>query len=185
MPALALMEASAHRALVRSIRSARTLPLGREDELHTITVQLSLSSPALARLLSVSGVESRFIISSPDGRTAVQVRLMVATVPDGEQSFGNGKLVLNWSRGTLAHGDRRTTLSRMELRLLAALIDAAPGPISKEALISRLWSDSSGRSDSHDKSLKVWVCQLRRHFVAIGLLDAISTVRGIGYQLCL
>ena len=177
------MEASVRRALVRSIRSARTLPLGREEELHTITAQLSLSSAALARLLSVSGTESRFIISSPDGSTAVQVRLIIATVPDGEQSFGNGKLVLNWARGTLAHGDRRTTLSRMELRLLAALIDTAPGTISKQALIARLWPESTNRSESHDKSLKVWICQLRRHFAAVGVPDAIVTVRGVGYRL--
>ena len=177
------MEASVNRAVVRSIRSARTLPLGREDELHTITAQLSLSGPALARLLSVSGMESRFIISSPDGATAVQVRLMIAAVPDGEQAFGREKLVLNWARGTLAHGDRRTTLSRMELRLLAALIDAAPGTISKEALVARLWPDSTSRSENHERSLKVWICQLRRHFVAVGLPDAICTIRGIGYRL--
>ena len=177
------MEASAHRAVVRSIRSARTLPLGREDELHTITAQLSLSGAALARLLSVSGAESRFIISSPDGRTAVQVRLMVATVPDGEQAFGNGKLVLNWASGTLTHGDRRTTLSRMELRLLAAFIDAAPGTVSKQSLVARLWPDSSSRSENRDRSLKVWICQLRRHFLSVGLPDAISTVRGMGYRL--
>ena len=178
------MEATGRRAIVRPIRSARMLPLGSEDELHTITAHLSLSSAALARLLSVSGTESRFIISSPDGQTSVQARLMVATVPEGEQSFGNGKLVLNWSRGTLAYGDRRTTLSRMELRLLAALIDAAPGPLSKETLVARLWSDSSSRSENHERSLKVWICQLRRHFAEVGRPDSINTVRGIGYRLC-
>jgi DNA-binding response OmpR family regulator len=177
------MEASAKRAHVRPIRSARLLPLGPEEELQTITAQLSLSGAALARLLSVSGMQSRFIISSPDGHTAVQARLAVATVPDGEQAFGHAKLVLNWSRGTLAHGDRRTTLSRTELRLLAALIDAAPGTVSKETLISRLWPDDSGRPVDRDGSLKVWVCQLRRHFVAVGQPDAITTVRGVGYRL--
>ena len=179
------MEASVNRALVRPIRSARLLPLGPEAELHTITVQLTLSGAALARLLSVSGVENRFIISSPDGKTAVQVRLMVATVPEGEQALGNGKLVLNWSRGTLARGDRRTTLSRMELRLLAALIDASPGALSKRALVSRLWSDSSERWERHERSLKVWICQLRRHFTEVGQPDAIGTMRGVGYRLCL
>ena len=179
------MEATAKRADVRPIQSARVLPLGSDNELQTITAQLSLSSAALARLLSVSGTESRFIISSPDGRTAVQARLMVATVPEGEQALGNGKVVLNWARGTLANGERRTTLSRMELRLLAALIDAAPGVISREALVARLWPDSASRMEHYDRSLKVWICQLRRHFVAVGQPDAISTVRGMGYRLCL
>ena len=179
------MEASVKRAVVRPIQSARVLPLGADHELQTITAQLSLSSAALARLLSVSGVESRFIISSPDGRTAVQARLRVATVPDGEQALGNGKLVLNWARGTLSNGDRRTTLSRTELRVLAALIDAAPGAISKQVLVGRLWPDSGSRMEHYDRSLKVWICQLRRHFVAVGMPDAISTVRGTGYRLCL
>lgn len=174
------MEASVSRAIVRSIRSARMLTLGADDQLHTITAQLSLTSAALARLLSVSGAESRFIISSLDGSTAVQARLMVSTVPDGEQSFGGGALVLNWARATLSHGDRRTSLSRTELRVLAALIDASPGPISKEALVARLWPDDAGH---HERSLKVWICQLRRHFAEVGQPNAISTVRGLGYRL--
>lgn len=179
------MEASAKGAIVRPIQSARVLPLGADHELHTITAQLSLTSAALARLLSVSGMESRFIISSPDGKTAVQALLAVSTVPDGEQALGNGKLVLNWARGTLANGDRRTTLSRMELRLLAALMDAAPGTIPKEALVARLWPDSANRLEHYERSLKVWVCQLRRHFTDVGQPDAISTVRGTGYRLTL
>jgi DNA-binding winged helix-turn-helix (wHTH) protein len=130
-------------------------------------------------------VESRFVISSPDGGTAVQARLVVSTVPDGEQSFANGKLVLNWARGTLSHGERRTTLSRTELRVLAALIDASPGPISRESLVGRLWPEGSGRSVNQDNALKVWICQLRRHLLDVGLPDAISTVRSVGYRLCL
>lgn len=179
------MEASVtgSRAVVRSIRSARVLPLGADHELQTITAQLSLTGAALARLLSVSGMgESRFIISSPDGATAIQARLVVSTVPDGEQALG-GQIVLNWSRGTLSHGDRRTTLSRMELRLLAVLIDAAPGALSKEALVARLWPDDTGNAARHERSLKVWICQLRRHFLAVGRPDAIDTVRGLGYRL--
>jgi DNA-binding response OmpR family regulator len=156
------------------------LPLVADAELHTISAQLSLSGPALVRLLNVSGGENRFIISSPDGLTAVQARLMVTEVPDGDQGFGNGQLVLNWSRGTLSHGDRRTTLSRTELRLLAALIDAAPGAISKESLADRLWPDGSA---SGERSLKVWIWQLRRHFAEVGLPDAISTLRRAGYRL--
>ena len=179
------MEASAKRAIVRPIQSARVLPLGADHEMHTITAQLSLTSAALARLLSVSGAESRFIISSPDGQTAVQARLAVSTVPEGEQALGNARVVLNWARGTLANGERRTTLSRMELRLLAALMDAAPGAISKEALVARLWPDSAGRVALYERSLKVWICQLRRHFLAVGQPDAISTLRGTGYRLCL
>lgn len=176
------MEASSKRALVRSIRSARSLALEVEGELHTVTAQLSLSGAGLARLLSVSGMQSRFIVSSPDGRTAVQVKLCIATVPDGEQAFGRGKLVLDWARGSLGNGDRRTILSRMELRLLAALIDAAPEAIAKDALIARLWPDS-GRPAHREGLLKVWICQLRRHFAAVGEPDAIATVRGVGYRL--
>jgi DNA-binding response OmpR family regulator len=177
------MEATASRGLVRPIRSARLLPLESDADVQTVTAQLRLSSAALTRLLSVCGTESRFVISSPDGRTSVQVRLMVSSVPDAEQRLGDGTLVLNWSRGTLARGDRQTALSRMEQRLLAALIDAAPGLISKADLAARLWPDSADRSSSHYSSLKVWIWQLRRHFAAVGHPAAISTVRGVGYRL--
>ena len=176
------MKGSSNRAVVRAIGSARHLQIESEGDLQTITARLSLGGRGLARLLGVSGEQSRFILSSQDGSLSVQVMLSVLTVPEGEQVLGNGTLLLDWSRGTLAHGGRRTTLSRMELRLLAALLEHAPHVVTREQLVSRLWPDHA-QQPVRENSLKVWVCQLRRHFVAVGLPEAIHTVRGTGYCL--
>lgn len=176
------MKRSSNRAPVRSIASQRHLKIEADDELQTITAQLSLSRRALARLLRISGMQRRFVLSSADGLVSVQVMLAVGTVPEGEQVLANGPVLLDWSRGTLTHGGRRTVLSRMELRLLAALLEYSPRVVTREHLVSRLWPDRAQQA-VRDNSLKVWICQLRRHFVAVGLPDSIHTARGTGYGL--
>jgi len=171
---------------VRDI-SARREPLGhrRTTELRTITAQLGLTSASLVRLLSVTGAQSDFILTSADGSTTVHVALAVSSVPDGEIAFGNGRVVLDWSRSTIAHGTQRVSLSRMELRLLAVLMECAPEAASREHLVARVWPMDSSRCTGREHALPVWIFQLRRHFEAIGLRDAIRTVRGVGYRLVL
>lgn len=176
------MKGSSNRAPVLAIGSLRHLKIEPEEELRTITAQLRLGGRALARLLTISGGQRRFVLSSADGSLSVQVMLSVATVPAGEQLLDNGTLLLDWSRGTLARGGRRTILSRMELRLLAALLEHAPHVVTREQLVSRLWPERAQQAE-RDNSLKVWICQLRRHFVAVGLPNSIHTARGTGYCL--
>lgn len=176
------MKGTSSRALVRPIGSPRHLKIEPDEELRTITAQLRLSGRALARLLGVSGEQQRFVLSSPDGSLSVQVMLSIATVPEGEQMLANGTLLLDWARGTLSHGGRRTILSRMELRLLAALLEHAPHVVTREQLVARLWPERAQQA-IRENSLKVWICQLRRHFVAVGRPDAIRTARGTGYCL--
>ena len=175
------MEPSPRRPRVREIRSARSTRERRPDELHTVTAQLSLSNVGLARLLSVSGSQSEFILASVDGSTTVHARLAISSVPDGQQPLGN-ELSLDWSRGVLSRRNGRVALSRMELRFLAVLMEAAPGPVTRELLVARLWPGAARPTD-REKALSVWIFQLRRRFAALGLYDVIRTVRGVGYSL--
>lgn len=174
------------KATVRDIASARALPSPSDaSEVRTVSAQLRVTAASLARLLSVTGSYSDFMLSSADGATTIRVELAVSSVPDGELVLGNGGIVLDWSRSTITRGAQRVSLTRMELRLLCALMEYAPGAASREQLASRLWPSHSDPAHKPDMALPVWICGLRRRLASLGLRDAIETVRHTGYRLSL
>ncbi len=91
---------------------------------------------------------------------------------------------LGWDRARLqlTSHERRTTLSRNEGLLLDALVRADGRVVRREALLEALWSDVDFVDDN---TLTVNVTRLRRRLGALGLPDAIDTVRGQGYRLTL
>jgi DNA-binding winged helix-turn-helix (wHTH) protein len=149
---------------------------------RSLSARISASAAALEELLSVSGSQSDFVLASSDGSTRLRIDLAVSSVPDAEVVIGGG-VVLDWSRATISRDDNRTTLTQMELLLLLALLEFAPKAAPREHLIRRLWpQDAVGQPDKN-AALPVWVLALRRRLAAIGLPDAIRTVRGKGYCL--
>ena len=178
------MEASAAKnSTIRSISSGR-VSVDDWDAADTkiINAQLSITAASLARLLSVSGSQSDFILSSADGSTTVRVGLAVSSVPDSILVVGGRGVVLDWSRSTISLGSNRVSLTRMELRLLIALLEYAPAAAPREHLIASLWGTKSPRAlKERNVDLPVWICALRRRFAAIGLPRAIVTVRNTGY----
>jgi len=169
---------------VRRVSNGRPAASNRDvGQLKTVTAQLSVTSASLARLLSVSGSQSDFILSAVDGSTTVRVGLAVSSVPDALVTIGNRGLTLDWSRSTLTLGSRRVPLTRMELRLLAALVEYAPKPAPRRHLISRMWPSLSPSSHERDLALAVWIHALRRRFASVGVRNAIVTVRNVGYCL--
>jgi len=147
-----------------------------------LSARISASAAALEQLLSVSGSQSDFVLASSDGSTSVRIDLAVSSVPDAELMLDGG-LVLDWSRATLSRGENRTTLTQMELLLLLALLEFAPKPAPREHLIQRMWPQDNGGGQDKNAALPVWVLGLRRRLAAIGLPDAIRTVRSRGYCL--
>jgi DNA-binding response OmpR family regulator len=152
---------------------------------RALTAQLYLSPGAMVRLLSVSGKQSEFILSAVDGRTTVRVGLSVSTVPDAQLAIGECGMILDWSRSTLSHRGSRVTLTRMELRLLLALLENAPNPVPYRAIIDSLWGADATNVRRHAAALPVWVCSLRRRMASIGLPSAVRTARRFGYSLVL
>lgn len=72
-------------------------------------------------------------------------------------------------------------LSLREFALLHCLSEQRGRPVSAETIMRYVWGDTEvgeGR-----KILDVYVFQIRRKLRALGLADAISTVRGFGYSL--
>jgi DNA-binding response OmpR family regulator len=156
---------------------------GGRSALQTITAQLQLSPGALVRLLSISGRQSQFVLSAVDGTLTVHVGLAVSRVPDSELAIGASGMVLDWSRSTIALRSNRARLTRMELRLLVALLEYAPGVAPAKELVRILWEGSGVPRQRGMAALPVWVCALRRRLASIGAPDAIRTVRRVGYSL--
>ena len=97
-------------------------------------------------------------------------------------SFGNpGNVlehkgaVLNLSRATLTWNGEETELTRNELRILELLFSQAGKPVSRDAIMTKLWE-----SDSF--ALTVNITRLRKKLEAAGLVDFIITRKGLGYM---
>lgn len=170
------------RAPVRIIR--RTSRAAEDDApRRTVSAQLTLSELALARLLSMSGSDTEFILSSRNGRVTVRVTLQVSGVPDAELAMGANGVVVNWALGTVSSGVGTVSLSRMELRLLAALCEHAPHPAAHRELAKWLWPQRGGPVPDAEVRVAVLVCSLRKRLERAGAGDAIRTVRLRGYAL--
>ena len=170
-------------AVQRVRQRARRALAGCPDATQSIAVHLVTSVAAGERLLGAvaSGVED-FSVVSDDGKMAVRVRLAIDSVQVAEERLGDSGVVVDWSRGTIANGESRVRLARMELRLLAALVERKGKSISRTQLAARLWPTATGAPEK-ENGLAVYVCGLRKRLAAIGLASALQTVRRVGYRL--
>lgn len=169
---------------VQRVRQRVRRARGRNaDSTQSIAAHIITTVAAGERLLGAvaSGIEE-FSVVSGDGKLAVRVRLTIDSMQVAEERLGDSQIVVDWSRGTVANGDGRVRLARMELRLLAALVERNGRPISRGQLASRLWPNANGAAEK-ENGLAVYVCGLRKRLSAIGLASALQTVRGVGYRL--
>lgn len=93
-------------------------------------------------------------------------------------SFGNpGNVlehkgaVLNLSRATLTWNGEETELTRNELRILELLFSQAGKPVSRDAIMTKLWESDSFVDDN---TLTVNITRLRKKLEAAGLVDFIN-----------
>ena len=124
-----------------------------------------------------------FVLTSGDGRLSAKVRLRLAGSGRTPHTIGGRSIFVDWSISAVEHGRSRATLSRTELRLLAALIDAGSRAMARSELIERVWPHNELPLEDRENALAVYVCCLRKRLAAVGVADAITTVRGVGYRL--
>ena len=170
-------------AIQRVRQRARRARRRSADATQSIAAHITTTVAAGERLLGAvaSGIEE-FSVVSDDGKIAVRVRLTIDSMQVAEEQLGDSGVVVDWSRGTIANGDGRVRLARMELRLLAALIERNGKPIAKAQLAARLWPSASGVPEK-ENALAVYICGLRKRLAAIAMGSALETVRGVGYRL--
>jgi len=151
-----------------------------------VDARLLTTRSATSRLLdALQSGSDEYILSSTDGRVSVRVTLSLLGVEATEHKTASGRLTVDWSRSRVSHGDSRVTLSRTELRLLAALLEGEGRPVSRATLIERVWPNDRLAIGDRENALAVYVHSLRKRLKAIGLVNALQTVRGEGYRVAL
>lgn len=151
---------------------------------RTLLARIGATTSASDRLLRLlqEGVED-FVIAAADGRGTVRVRLSLDSLEYETQTVGTGKVVVDWSRGTVTNVGSRVTLSRTELRLLSGLLEGHGTTVPRATLISRAWPKRKLPAAECENALGVYIHSLRKRLAAIGLRNALQTVRRVGYRL--
>lgn len=96
--------------------------------------------------------------------------------PRRTMSLGN--LTLDVETPQLLNGDAALDVPRRELSMLVALAEANGTPVSKDALLDKVYGAGS---ETDDKVVEVYVSRLRKRLSQFGVL--IRVHRGIGYAL--
>jgi DNA-binding response OmpR family regulator len=166
------------------VETFRRQPGKRPPADCAIDARLETTPASSERLLNALSTGTRdFVLTSTDGRLSARVRLTIANVALTEHQLGDATLVVDWAQSTIANGPRREAVSRTELRLLAALLDAAGGTVTRGALIEHIWPSDTRAMPERENSLAVYVCCVRKRLAAIGIRGSLRTVRRVGYQL--
>jgi DNA-binding response OmpR family regulator len=166
----------------RRVRRAEAVATGTAC---TLEARIDASAAASARILrALHGGCGTFVLTAVDGHMSARVALTIvnAAAAETEYKLGSARVTVDWSRSTVAHGARRVSLSRTELRLLAALLGGEGRAMTRVSLIGLVWPDDALPDADRENALAVYMCSLRKRLTSIGAGDALQTVRGVGYR---
>src|SRR6185503_19892832 len=91
-----------------------------------------------------------------------------------------GNLELDLVSHTATRAGNKIELTKREFGLLEILMTASPRPVSKAAIVERVWDQ---HFDSGTNVVNVYINMLRRKIDLPGMTPLIHTVRGIGFAL--
>jgi len=156
----------------------------RTDCSYTIEALLDTTEDASDRVMAaVNHGVSDFVLTSYDGSVSAKVRLRLPGLAATNHCFGGREVRVNWAAMTIESGTQRLGLSRTELRLLAALVEAHGRIVARADLVLRVWPDGEMEQAERGNALAVYVHALRRRFATLGISNVLRTARGSGYQL--
>lgn len=89
-------------------------------------------------------------------------------------------LRLDRDRLSLSLRDERIELSLTEVKILDELMGKIEQVVSRDRLLEKIWDDQAFVDDN---TLNVYVTRVRKKLSALGIDDALQTVRGQGYRL--
>jgi DNA-binding response OmpR family regulator len=183
----ALTAPSRREVLVRPARRTKSAEkTGAPLSMRTVEARLSMSAPATARLVqAIATGADEFVLTSADGRISVRARLSIDSVDFSEQCLPGSNVVVDWTRATVANDGNCVRLSRTELRLLSGLLENNGQAVRRETLIERAWPRRRPGGSETENALAVYICTLRKRLGAIGLANALETIRGVGYRIAL
>ena len=175
-----------HEGLVRPARPTRPPDAAAKSSARTVGARLAMSAPATTRLVQAiaTGVDE-FVLTSADGRISVRARLSIDSVDFAEQCLPGSNVVVDWTRATVSNDGSCVRLSRTELRLLSGLLENNGQAVRRETLIERAWPRRRLGGSEIENVLAVYICTLRKRLAAIGLANALQTIRGVGYRIAI
>lgn len=86
--------------------------------------------------------------------------------------------ILNISDATLTYNDSRVELTKNEFRIIQMLLENKGKIVSRDAIMTRLWENDDYVDEN---TLTVNITRLRRKLESIGLVQFITTKKGLGY----
>lgn len=89
-------------------------------------------------------------------------------------------LFLHRNKSIVEYNGKEAPLTPTEIRLLELMMSKVETVVSRDELLEALWDDISFVDDN---TLSVNVSRVRRKLEDIGISNAISTVRGVGYKM--
>ncbi|MEF2964300.1 response regulator transcription factor [Paenibacillus sp. M1] len=98
----------------------------------------------------------------------------------GERVVELAGLRLDKDRLYLSLQDQKTELSLTEVKMLDELMTRSEEVVSRDRLLEKIWDDQAFVDDN---TLNVYVTRVRKKLSALGIEDALQTVRGSGYRL--
>lgn len=87
--------------------------------------------------------------------------------------------MLNTADATLTYKGEKLELTKNEYRVLQLLMENKGRTVSRDAIMMRLWENDSFVDEN---ALTVSITRLRRKIESAGLIQFISTKKGLGYQ---
>lgn len=102
-----------------------------------------------------------------------------AAVPADRSTDVHG-LHLDRERLCLRLNEIKIELSHTEMKIMDELMMKAEQVVSRDRLLEKIWDDQVFVDDN---TLNVYVTRVRKKLAALGIEDALQTVRGQGYQL--
>jgi DNA-binding response OmpR family regulator len=146
-----------------------------------VPVHMAVSHAARERLLvRLNDGDDEFLLTSRDGTFSTPARLSITIDDAVEAAAPASQVAIDWARAIIMNGTNRLALSRTEVRLLAALVQANGDAVSKVDLVAAIWPEWDGPARRREQALTVYVASLRKRLAAVGLPDALETVSG-GY----
>ena len=130
----------------------------------------------------IKSIQETFIMVGWSGAISFVVGLFLGvliTVTKPGNILEHKGVVLNLSGATLTWNGMELELTRNELRILELLFSQAGRPVSRDAIMTKLWESDSFVDDN---TLTVNITRLRKKLEAAGLADFIITRKGLGYM---
>ena len=91
----------------------------------------------------------------------------------------HGGVILDVTEASLRYQGRKLDLTKNELKVLQLLMESPGKPVSRDAMMLRLWENDSFVDEN---ALSVGIARLRKKLDTVGLGEFILTKKGIGYM---